>query len=292
VDIEKQFAMSTHFLPSTRGETLFDAIKLVHQAGFSGFELVPADYQGNMGFPYTKLNVGLWPRDFSSSQRKELKDALKVFDFVTLHVHLIGSNIAGINPGLREESVRQYIECIELATDLNIKIVTFHAGGATRGVMTDPEIIIQHNINFGKKAVSYAEKYDLLMGYEVAGTGHYERLKREIQGVDHPSFGINYDMGHAHWAYPEDPSIFLDDFKDRIIEVHVNSVNRQYFGDNEHQPIERNNVLDYHKIFGKLKVQRYKGPYILELQAIDIPKAIDVCLRAREFICKLYREIR
>jgi len=36
--IEDRIGISTHFLPSTHGEDTFDAIRMVHEAGFKGFD--------------------------------------------------------------------------------------------------------------------------------------------------------------------------------------------------------------------------------------------------------------
>ena len=39
--IQDRIGISTHFMPSTHREDIFDAISLVHEAGFKGFEIVP-----------------------------------------------------------------------------------------------------------------------------------------------------------------------------------------------------------------------------------------------------------
>lgn len=99
--------------PAAHGESLFDAIGMVLAAGFRGFESVPADYQGTTGYPYTTKNVGLWPRTFGMEARAKLRDRLSDFAFVTVHSPNLGVNIACINPGVREESIRQYMEIMD-----------------------------------------------------------------------------------------------------------------------------------------------------------------------------------
>jgi sugar phosphate isomerase/epimerase len=59
----------------------------------------------------------------------------------------------------------------------------------------------------------------------------------------------------------------------------------------EHQPMERNNVINYPAVFSRLKERAYQGPIILELLGNDIPQALDVCLRAREAIMRLWEEV-
>ena len=58
-DIADRIGISTHFLPSTHGEDVYDAIRMVHQAGFSGLEIVPTLDQAQLGYPQNYANVGI-----------------------------------------------------------------------------------------------------------------------------------------------------------------------------------------------------------------------------------------
>lgn len=284
-----RFGISTHFLPATHGESLFDAIDMVLAAGFEGFELVPADYQGTIGYPYTIKNVGLWPRTFGKEARSELRDKLSPFAFVTVHSPNLGVNIASINPGIREESVRQYMEIMELAADLGVKIVTFHCGKPTSGFVSPPQELIGHDVAFGRKALSYAQKHQLTIGYEV--TAPLERMSRVLDELG-PEFGLNLDLGHAAMEGVP-PEEWIDRYGERVIEVHFNSVFQLWDPGVfvEHQPMERNNIIDYPAVFGRLKAQNYEGPIVLELLGNDISQALDVCLRARENIIRIWEEV-
>lgn len=284
-----RFGISTHFLPATHGESLFDAIDMVLAAGFQGFELVPADYQGTIGYPYTTRNVGLWPRTFDNEARAELRDRLRSFTFVTVHSPNLGVNIASVNPGIREESVRQYMEIMELAVDLGVELVTFHCGKPTSGFVSPLEELIAHDVAFGRKALAYARKHQLTVGYEV--TAPFERMSCVLDELG-PEFGLNLDLGHAAMdGVP--PEEWIDRYGDRIIEVHFNSVfqlwDPGFFV--EHQPMERNNVIDYPAVFSGLKGRNYHGPVVLELLGNDIPQALGVCIQARENIMRIWEEV-
>lgn len=287
-DIEKQFGISTMFLPATNGETLFDAIEAVKKAGFRGFELVAADYQGVVGYlPSTTKNVGLWPRTFKKRERIELRKQLEDFEFITVHAPHIGVNIASINPGWREESVRQYIESIELAADIGAKSVTFHLGGQTSGFHSSEEEIERHNVEFARQAVDLAQRYDLLMGYEVGG---FDTLKRVTVAIGSERFGVNLDMGHAVMGGTA-PEQWIDYFQNKIIEVHVNSVRQRWNGYTEHEPMDRNNVINYRETFKKLKEIDYPHPFILELSGNSIPMSLEICQRAKEQVMRIWEEV-
>ena len=45
---------------------------------------------------------------------QKLKDNLSVFDIVTIHGQHLELNIASSNKGIREESYRQYLECLDV----------------------------------------------------------------------------------------------------------------------------------------------------------------------------------
>jgi len=287
---EDRFGASTHFLPAKYGETLYQAIDAVYEAGIRGFELVPADYQGNIGAPYTIKNVGLWPRSFGKKERELLRKKLEIFSFCTIHSPHLGINIASINHGWRAESRRQYIECIELAIDLGIKIVTFHTGRADWGFVISPDEFVTKNVEFGVIAAEYAEKYDLIMGYEV--TTSFDNLIRIIDQVGSERFGLNLDIGHAAMGGVM-PEVWIDYFQDRIVEVHMNSVLQMWSTDYvEHQPIYRNNLINYREVFRRLKALDYQGPIVLELLGNDIPQAIQTCLEAREEVIRIWNGVR
>lgn len=275
--------ISTHFLPAAHGESLYDAIDLMARAGFGGFELVPGDFQGVIGSPTTIRNVGLWPRTFAKRDRARLKDALACFRTVTIHAPHLGVNIASINPGWREESRRQYFECLELALDLSVSTVTFHHGAQTQGFIAPDEEITDHCIAFAREATAFAAKHGLTLGYEV---GSFRIIDASIRACHSKRFGVNLDMGHAVMGGLA-PEEWVKRLPGRTVEVHVNSVTKDWSGFIEHQPLDRNNVIDHRAVFAALLADGFRGPYIFELRGLDIPDTIDICLRARDTLTEL-----
>lgn len=283
--LEKRIGISTHFLPSTYGETLEDAVNMVSNSGIRCFELVPVG-QAQVGYPYNYPNVGLWPRTLSKRDRERLKDLLSVFDLCTIHGPHLDLNIASYNVGIREESVRQYMECLELAVDLEIETVTFHMGGQTKGYIRSPEEIAKYNIGFAEKASRFAEEYGLKVGYE---TGSVRILRMVFEEFSPAEFGLNLDIGHTIMQ-AVDPVDLMEECKDRLLEVHFNGVCHYWGGFMEHVPIYRNNALDYQGIVRKMKEINFEGPIICELQGNDIQQACEAVLDARGLIIKLWTE--
>ena len=126
------------------------------------------------------------------------------------------------------------------------------------------------------------------MGYE---TGLPERLKRVCDEIGDSRWGINLDMGHVEAFNAIPTEKVIKEFGQRIVEVHVNSLTQYFGGIIEHQPLERNNILDYPRIFKVLKKENYTGPLVIEMLGKDIPQALEVAQRAKEFILNLWEKL-
>jgi sugar phosphate isomerase/epimerase len=286
-EFRERLCISTGVLAATRGETLLEAIQMVKAAGFQGLELVTAAFGSPVGFPEIVPNLPLWPREFTKPKRAELKKHLASFKTLSVHAQGVGLNIAYLNPGLREESQKQYIEAIELAVDLGISVITFHCGFRTGNQRLPQETYAKYDIEFARRAVPLAEEHDLLLGYE---SGPFERLKRVIAEVNHPRFGINLDIGHAAMA-GVNPEEWIRHFGEKIVEVHLNSATRHSGGFIEHQPVERNNVIDYEAVFAGLKRINYQGPLVLELLGVDIALTLDVARRGAQIFTEIWDKV-
>ncbi len=99
--IEDRIGISTHFLPSTHGEDISDAIRLVADAGFSGFEIVPTLDQAQLGYPENHPNVGLDLFEATDADLDRLADALQVFEWTTVHSPHLDWNLASANRHLQ-----------------------------------------------------------------------------------------------------------------------------------------------------------------------------------------------
>ncbi len=282
----ERIGISTHFLPAANGESLWDAIDQVQAMGLRGFELVPDDYGEQVAEPYVP-SVGVWAHDLSHDDRDCLREALALFDTVTLHANHLDLNIASMNPGIRSESERQCLECLELAAQLGASVVSFHRGSANPVRVHDLTEIERHNIEFGLRAAKLAEAHDLLVGFTVGGPGGLDSQMRELLAIDSDRVGINLDVARAAIAGPP-PEIWAREFAGQIIEVQVCGVFRDWSGLATHEPIERNNVIDYEALLAELQTQSYDGPVICEIEGFDIENAVSHALAARAILREMW----
>jgi sugar phosphate isomerase/epimerase len=283
--VEERIGISTHFLPATHGESIFDAIRMVHDAGFAGFEIVPTLDQAQLGPPCNSANVGIDLFEANDAEIDRLSQALSVFKWVTIHAPHLDWNLASINRHLLRLTWEYYDKCVEFAIRLKALAVTFHPGGAGRGQLAGRPTVGERNVEFAQRAIEKARPHGLAIGYEV---GSFDALKYVCDRV--PGWGINFDIGHARMAVSDDDGYFrfLDAFQGRVAEVHHNGVNSYWGAYMEHQPPHLNNLLDFPGTYGRLKESGYPGPIICEIQGHDIAQVIRHCQESKDMICGLW----
>ena len=278
VNVRDRFGISTIVLGD---QTVLEAIEAVYDAGFRWIELFSAPPQHSLiGWPKRHMPT-LWPRGLSTAARSELRDALRYFDDCIVHVQLADVRMDHPNPGLREESRRQYFEYLELGCDLGASRVTLHHAG-------DP-------VGFGREFADAAQAHGILSGYE---TGDLRLLWSIIEEIDRPNFGLLCDLAHSYMftRIPaadgsfHDPAQELRRFQDKVFEVHVHGLWREKGYERDHQNWDRNNVIDVPAMIASLKHIHYDGPFIFEISEKDTPTVVESCLEFREAFAKLWEQ--
>lgn len=291
-----------------QGISLEDALDLVCRAGFKGVEIVPADYQARVGFP-AGPTPGFWARTTSKERRREIRRLLERFEFVTLHSQHIDLNIASANPGIREESVRQYLENIELAHDIGSPTCTFHIGHRTRSVNSLADCR-RYSAEFGRRAVELAEKYDIMLGFESATKAisdmlhgikddedDLEYIRGTIEDIGSPRFGLHLDAANAVGPLYEGGRSseewtvrWIRAFPGRIVEVHWSGIFQTSIGRTKHTSLTNDNVQNFPLVLKELHEAGYEGPIILELMAKDVRQWLDYCVASKELLVESARE--
>jgi len=291
MDIAKRIGVSTHFMPSTWGEDIFNAIQKAHDAGFCTFEIVPSKDQGQIGWPFTHANIGIEPGELSAEDVEQLKEALSVFQTVTIHSPHVGLNIASTNRHVREASRRVYDNCLELAIALGAKTLTYHPGGNERAHQRPPREFIEYNVQYARSILPRAREHGIRLGYEVCA--RFDTMSQIIDGVG-DGFGLNLDIGHALMGEYSDEWLerYCSHFRGRIVEVHMNGVNHYWGHFMEHQPPHMNNAIDYQATFERLKQDGFQGPIICEIQGNDLDQVMLHCREAKEMIVGIWNGTR
>lgn len=287
--IEGRIGISTHFMPSTHGENIFQAIEMVHKAGFKGFEIVPTLDQAQLGFPENYANVGIDLFEVRDSDIDRIKEALSVFDWVTVHSPHLDWNLASANRHLRRLTWQYFDKCLEFAGQVGAEAITYHAGGATWGFIRKDTDVLDFNVEYAQHAVERGRQLGVSVGFEAGGL---KDLKYVCDRVD--DWGINLDIGHAYMSAGTDDGFFayIRELGERIVEIHHNGVNHYWGRYMEHQPPHMNNMIDYQGTYTMLKEIGYSGPIVCEIQGQDIAQVIHHCLESKEMIVGIWNGSR
>ncbi|MBM3291195.1 sugar phosphate isomerase/epimerase [Candidatus Bathyarchaeota archaeon] len=285
INIENRIGISTHFMPSTHGEDIIKAIELTHKAGFKGFELVPSLDQAQLGFPSNHPNVGVDLFEISDNEFEQLRDALKVFDWVTIHSPHLDWNLSSVNRHLRKLTWKYYDACLEFAARIGAIAMTYHGGVQTNGYIRENRIINDYNVEYAKHAVDYAQEHNVPIGYEAGSLNNLKYVCDQVEG-----WGINLDIGHAYMSGGSDENFFayIDKLGNRIVEIHHNGINHYWGKYMEHQPPHLNNMIDFKGTYSRLKEIGYSGPIVCEIQGNDIKQVIKHCLESKEMIVRIW----
>ena len=283
--IERRIGVSTHFMPSVHGEDIFRAIELAHAAGFAGFELVPSEDQGQIGFPHNVHDVGIDLLDASATTLSRLKDSLSAFDWVTVHGPHLDWNLASANRHFRQLTRDYYDRCFEFAVELGAATATFHGGGGTWGFIRPAEDAARYSCEYAEHLIQRAKQANMPVGFEAGGLDFLEYVCDRVDG-----WGINLDIGHAYMNARSDDGFFayIDRLGSRVVEVHHNGVCHYWDGFVEHLPVHLNNTIDYQGTYDRLKALDYRGPIVCEIMGPDIGEALRHCREAKALICDIW----
>ena len=270
---------------------IFEIAELLERNNL-GLEIHLNDFDAEIGDPEPLIQGGLWPRTFGLVKREELKEVCNTLPIVTVHGTPFDLNIAANNPGIREESVRQYEEAMDFANDIGSKTVTYHPGHYPSQI-TPHEVYLERHIEFAKRITRRAQEYGIHTGLENGNDVSF--FLRIIDEVESPNWGHLLDIGHAIMGCKGDTNTVLEWIDalgvKRITQIHAHNVlawSAVAGGMIDHYPFEDGTCLEMRTIFGKLKEIGYEGPIILEIVQNTADKVIEACIRAKEIICEIW----
>jgi sugar phosphate isomerase/epimerase len=120
----------------------------------------------------------------------------------TVHCPVMDTNITSPNPGIREESVRQFMQAIEMSHDLGAELMVIHPGHRfTLNETLDDfwvlllqsfERIVDHGVKYGVALA--VENMDVQKEFEVVK--HSEHIRRLTKHFEAEKLGVVLDTTH------------------------------------------------------------------------------------------------
>lgn len=258
---------------SLRDMSLENAAKLLSEAGCDAIELW--SYHPSMQ-PYLRGK-----KDPSEVSRLMRRYGLSF----SIHAPHHDLNIAGLNEGIRRESMHQTLEALSLAASIEAEIFVLHPGRRTTIEVPD-EIYIKRSIEAVKRICERAEELDASFKIGIENMDckliHFANTPKVLlsilRGVGSSTLGITYDVAHANTCM--DPVKFLREVASDVIHVHL-ADNLGPRSPSFHMPLGAGNIK-LRDVFKELKSSGYEGMLIVEGGGED----------PREFISKSLRAIR
>jgi len=237
-----------------------DGIKAAAELGYQAFEIFGE-------FPQIEIwNVTGAQRDYARKLAEELKLEIVV------HSPFTNLNIASLNRGILDESVRQSIEAVKFCNDLGGKVVVVHNGeyvlDPALGDSAEQAKAIQWRINIDslKRIAEEAQNCDIFLCLENCNFV-WNKIERKLDDllrikteVNNPHLKFTLDIGHSRLA----------EGVENAIKILGNEIRHIHFTDNrgkndDHLVIGEGN-FDYHPFLNFIR----NFPYVITLEVVKM----------------------
>ncbi|MCD4820682.1 MAG: sugar phosphate isomerase/epimerase [Methanococcoides sp.] len=203
----------------------------------------------------------------TSENRHRIEEVLETTNlYLTMHMPFSDMNIAGLNPGIHAEVLRQMKNYLALASDL-VEIAVVHPGYMSPYGGKIPEKAWEMNIRSIKELCDTADEYGISMAVEnmpdfpkIFGKEPEEML-RMLSDIDRENVGMTLDVGHANTTAMLEG--FLDKCINKIIHVHIHDNMGKR---DEHLPTGSGTV---NWEYVKKGLEKYKGRMVTELSDLE-----------------------
>lgn len=249
----KIFAQTFTFDPQTPIET----VSFSHKYRFQGVEITCEYPRG--------------PLDYAHETILKMKRLAREYDLpLQVHAPYVNVRLADLNPRIREASVRSVKDGIDLARQVDARIVTIHLGNTTKRRLKQVHANVRKALlNSIVTLAEYAEQHDVTIGienvpaddksaWEEALGKSPEEIINIVKEVASKNVGVTLDMGHANTM--GDPANFAVELAPYVVNVHLHDNDGS--GD-QHLVIGQGNI-DFLKALRILEKSGYAGSLVLE----------------------------
>ena len=210
--------------------------------------------------------------EFDKETLRKTRKFLEAFERKGAHLPFAFTNPISLNPRIREESINEIIEGIEVTAELELDYVVTHARGTTFGLIPPEEewsLFKQVLFTFG----DLCESRGIVFTVENGDFLHsLDRLAYMMKDLDLPGVGITLDTGHAYLSHQGEQGFskcgsirsFIREEGQLIRNVHLHDCD----GKRDHLPLGEG-IVDFEGIIDELKAHKYEGSLNLEFPATE-----------------------
>jgi len=237
--------------------------EIVRIAGEAGFRLLEVILEGH-----------------HIEQSREVLSAVESYSLeLSVHAPFADLNIASMNPGIREESLRQLAHAMECASSLNARLFTIHPGRLSPYSMWFPQEAKKQNISSIEWLVEQAQEHGLVLcienspRYAGAMLCSIEELSELLGAFSSGELALTLDVGHACTC--GDVLEYVSRLGSRISNVHLHDNSGT---EDEHLAVG-DGCIDFRRLL-ELLDSRYRGGLVIEChREEDVFRSRDALLR-------------
>jgi len=202
---------------------------------------------------------------------KKLKKYLNENDLIpTYHGPAHDIDITSVNPGIRQESLKQSKDAIQMAQFLGSEIIVIHMGSYYPGDKKGTENGKDRLYKSLEYLLPYAEENKVTIALENYPVGENAIFKTPedvlniLRDFDSEYLKLTLDIGHANLTNIS-PIEYIKILKDEIVHLHLND----NFGKEDKHLVPGEGEINYPAIFKQLKKINFDQVGIFEIWAPD-----------------------
>jgi len=236
---------------------------------------------GNLDIKYVEIwgePPHLWVENIKYNYLKSIKELLYKYDLKpSYHGPAHDVDITSMNPGIREESIKQHKRSLDIAKFLGVDVYVIHAGSFYPGDKNTISKGFDRLYSSIDELLILAKEYDIVLAIEnhpVNENGIFNNpktMKKVIDDFNSSYLKVTLDLGHANLT--KFPVIkYIEELKDNIKHIHLNDND----GIEDLHLVYGKGNLDSNNLIKRIKNIGFDGVGILEIWAPDDPaKAIN-----------------
>jgi sugar phosphate isomerase/epimerase len=251
-------------------QALTSTVHQILENDFNAIEICPAQFQRVNPLDTPQYLTSIYP----TKERQQLKKTLTPFRYVSVHGSSFWVTRLKASTDLSHIEL-PYRELMRFASDINADVVSFHPIQSASEDYSK-EALIQINIDFGKRAATYAKQQNLHAAFEnMPGTTTWMTLStitHIVNEINNPHFGLLFDIGHAMLERDEPNTVRnhrlltqLTDHASQTIQYHFHGLYQSPQGYKDHGPLHLNNVINHHSINEYRQLSQNHTPIIFEI---------------------------
>lgn len=189
-----------------------------------------------------------------------LKSSLDWEHTLSIHGPFMDLSPGAVDPKVAEASLYRYMQVLSFSEILKPNVIVFHSGYEHWKYAGNVELWLVQCLKTWRPVVEKAEKAGIKIAIENIVDTEPAHLKQLAQRMDHPLFGLCFDVGHRELFSQMSMGEWAEAMHPYIFELHLHD---NYGVNDDHSPIGDGKV-DFGGLFRKLGELEIDPVYTLE----------------------------